>query len=218
MKPVLIVNHLNVRVEDRTLIIDLSFKIMPKTLTCVTGENGVGKTTLMKTLLRNYSRHSQQVRFTIPRQRVQYVPQFRNVDSEFPLTIRDFVSLSLQNSWLPWLSIRERDRLNQVLRLTRLTKLANEPLGEASGGEQQRAFLAQALVTGPKLLILDETTASLDINAKVALLELVNQVIQKRHVAVMFITHDPTLVKRFGDYELHIQDRHGSFRKIGGQK
>lgn len=218
MKPILIVNHLNVKVEDQILIKDLSFKIPSGTLTCVTGENGVGKTTLMKTLIHRYSRGDRTVRFTIPRQRIQYVPQFRNVDTEFPLTIRDFVSLSLQRSWLPWLNHRERRSLRRTLKMTRLTELANRPLGEASGGEQQRAFLAQALVTDPQLLIMDETTASLDIKAKVALLELVKQVIQKRHLAVIFITHDPTLVKRFGNYELHIQNRRGSFKKIGGRE
>lgn len=218
MKPVLVVNHLNIKVEDRTLIKNLSFRILPSTLTCITGENGVGKTTLMKTLLRNYSKTGSRVQFMIPYKKVQYVPQFRNVDTEFPLTVKDFVSLSLQNSWLPWLNRREKEALRRTLQMTKLTRLASEPLGEASGGEQQRVFLAQALVINPRLLILDETTASLDINAKVALLDLVARVIRKRHVAVMFVTHDPTLVHRFGDYELHIQNQHGSFRKIEGQK
>ncbi|URL60491.1 ATP-binding cassette domain-containing protein [uncultured bacterium] len=217
MKPILIVNHLNVKVGDRTLIRDLSFKIIPGTLTCITGGNGVGKTTLMKTLLRNYSRTGKHVRFTVPRHKVQYIPQFRNIDTEFPLTVKDFVSLSLQDTWLPWLTRREHKALKQTLQLTHLTKLANEPLGEASGGEQQRAFLAQALVTFPKLLIMDETTASLDINAKVALLKLVHDIVKQRHVAVMFITHDPTLVKWFGNYKLRIKNQHGSFEKIGGR-
>ena len=217
MTSVLMVKHLNVKVENRTLIRDLSFRIQPATLTCVTGENGVGKTTLMKTILHGYRHANPAVDLRIPDRRVQYVPQFRNVDPEFPLTIKNFVSLSLQGSWLPWLNSREKRSLHRVLQATRLLRLANEPLGEASGGEQQRAYLAQALVTAPQLLILDETTASLDINAKVALLRLVQHVIKQQHVAVMFITHDPTLVRRFGDYELHIANRQGRFQKLGGR-
>ena len=217
MRSFLKVDHLNVAVEDRILIRDLSFQIKPGTLTCVTGENGAGKTTLMRTLLRGYHRNPA-IHFRIPFQKVQYVPQFRNVDTEFPLEIQDFVGLSLQRYWFPWLTQQEKQRRHQVLAATHLLKIADEPLGEASGGEQQRVFLAQALVTDPQLLILDETTASLDTSGKVALLKTVMHEIKRRQVAVMFITHDPGLMRRFGDYELEIKHRKGIMHQLRGQK
>ncbi|WP_369346855.1 ATP-binding cassette domain-containing protein [Apilactobacillus ozensis] len=88
---------------------------------------------------------------------------------------------------------------------TNLLHLAKTPLGKASGGEQQRVFLAQALVSNPKLLILDESTASMDKDAKVELLRLVKNITVKTDTAVIFITHDPLLVQKFGDYDLEIK-------------
>ena len=217
MKPVLTVRHLNVEIGSRTLIRDLSFRVKPGTLTWITGENGVGKTTLVRVLLKAFWHSNSAVQLLISRRRVQCVPQFRNVAADYPLTIRDFVGLSANQSWLPWLNRPEKLLLNQVMKQTHLTKLANESLGEASGGEQQRAFLAQALLTKPKLLILDEATASLDTEAKVDFLRVVEQAVKKFQIAVLFITHDPTLVHRFGNYELRIKDHRGQVKSLGGQ-
>ncbi|UQS87211.1 ATP-binding cassette domain-containing protein [Nicoliella spurrieriana] len=215
---VLTVQHLDVAVEDRILINDLSFNVYGGALTCVTGENGVGKTTLVKALLKHKRNSTKQVHFLVRPDQVQYVPQFRNVDDDYPLKIKDFVSLSLQNSFLPWLTKSEKDRIENVLKITKLTEIENEPLGRASGGQKQRAYLAQALVTDPKLLILDETTASLDKQSRVYLLQVVVDIIKRTGAAVMFITHDPELINRFGDYDLEIANHHGEMHRVkGGQ-
>ena len=145
MKPILKVNDLTVSVENRVLIKHLKFQILPGTLTCITGENGVGKSTLVKTLLKAH--HTPAVEFLIPRSSVSIVPQFRNVSPDYPLTVSNFVSLGFQRHWRPWLTRNEKEHLKQILKQCNLIKIANEPLGEASGGEQQRVYLAQALVT-----------------------------------------------------------------------
>ncbi|TPR50532.1 ATP-binding cassette domain-containing protein [Apilactobacillus micheneri] len=216
-QPLLSVNNLNVAVQDRTLINNLSFQILPATLTCVTGENGVGKTTMVKAILKNFNKNNT-VKATIKRSQFQYVPQFRNIDNDYPLTVKDFISLGLQHSMLPWLSKKEKSSVNKVIKMTNLEALAKTPLGNCSGGEQQRVFLAQALVTYPKLLILDESTASLDKEAKFLLLDVVKQVIKKTHTAVIFITHDPVLVQTYGDYDLNIYNHQGTISKIKGVK
>ncbi|MEJ6400020.1 metal ABC transporter ATP-binding protein [Nicoliella lavandulae] len=211
---VLTVEHLNVAVEDRTLIKDLSFSVNRGVLTCVTGENGVGKTTLVKALLKCKRHPTKQVHFLVRPDQIQYVPQFRNIDDDYPLKIKDFVSLSLQNSFLPWLTKSEKNRIQKVLEMTNLNEIKNEPLGRASGGQKQRAYLAQALVTNPELLILDETTASLDKESRVYLLQVVVDIIKRTGAAVMFITHDQELINRFGDYNLEIADHRGVMHKI----
>ncbi|TPR43375.1 ATP-binding cassette domain-containing protein [Apilactobacillus micheneri] len=216
-QPLLSVNNLNVAVQDRTLINNLSFQILPATLTCVTGENGVGKTTMVKAILKNFNKNNT-VKATIKRSQFQYVPQFRNIDNDYPLTVKDFISLGLQHSMLPWLSRKEKALVSKVIKMTNLETLAKTPLGNCSGGEQQRVFLAQALVSDPKLLILDESTASLDKEAKFLLLDVVKQVIKKTHTAVIFITHDPVLVQTYGDYDLNIDNHQGTISKIKGVK
>jgi zinc/manganese transport system ATP-binding protein len=129
--------------------------------------------------------------------RIGYVPQFRNVDIDYPLSVRNFVSLNLLHNWRPWLSRKERSRVKRVLKQADLEQIADRPLGLASGGEKQRAYLAQALLNRPQLLILDESTASLDNEMKFELLDLVSR-FQQNGLTVIFITHDMDLAQRYG--------------------
>lgn len=137
--------------------------------------------------------------------KIGYVPQFRNIDDEYPLSIEEFVALNLTKRHTPWLSKAERDRVNAVIERTKLTTIAERPLGKASGGEKQRAYLAQALLQDPNLLILDESTASLDVDRKYELLDVVNQL----NLSVLFITHDLPLVRHYADHFLLLQ--HGKY-------
>nr|WP_252902756.1 ATP-binding cassette domain-containing protein [Paucilactobacillus hokkaidonensis] len=75
-------------------------------------------------------------------------------------------------------------------------------MGQASGGEKQRAYLAQALIEHPNLLILDESTASLDVSMKYELLELVARLQKQQPLSVLFVTHDLPLAKQFADHFL----------------
>ena len=93
MQPILEVENLDIKVPDRTLFRNLNFAIPRNELTCITGENGVGKSTLIKHLIQDLNRNSTiHAQFAIPRDKVQYVPQLRNIDDEYPLNIHDFVA------------------------------------------------------------------------------------------------------------------------------
>lgn len=199
---VLSVDDLTVAYGDHTVFSDLSFTVNEGDFLVVVGENGVGKTTLIRALLGLLRPKAGTI--NLPKDtRLGYVPQFRNLDEEYPLSIRDFVALnSLQSVW-PWLSRKERHRLDRIIRVTDLARIADRPLGLASGGEKQRAYLAQALLPDPRLLILDESTASLDNEMKYSLLDLVAR-FQENGLSVMFITHDWDLAKRYGTRYLHM--------------
>lgn len=190
------VEDLNVAYGNHQVIPDLSFTVNEGDFMVVIGENGVGKTTLVRALLGLIKPHSGEI--DVPASNlIGYVPQFRNIDEEYPLSIRDFVSLNVKKTGFPWLSKKERAKVDRMIRMTDLTAIADRPLGLASGGEKQRAYLAQALLRSPKLLILDESTASLDNEMKYELLDLVTR-FQQENLSVMFITHDWDLARHFG--------------------
>ncbi|WP_076459154.1 ABC transporter ATP-binding protein [Limosilactobacillus caccae] len=199
---VVAVDNLTVAYGNHPVINDLSFTVNEGDFLVVIGENGVGKTTLVRSLLGFLKPKSGSI--DIPQgMKIGYVPQFRNIDAEYPLSIRDFVALNTKPSLVPWLSKRERARVDRMIRENNLTKIADRPLGLASGGEKQRAYLAQALLPAPNLLILDESTASLDNEMKYELLDLVTR-FQQNGLSVMFITHDWDLAKKYGTRFLHM--------------
>ena len=196
------VDDLTIAYGNHTVIDHLSFSINEGDFLVVVGENGVGKTTLVRSMLGFLKPKSGTI--TIPQStRLGYVPQFRNIDEEYPLSIRDFVALNTKPRLLPWLTKSERNRVEQMIRENNLTKIAERPLGLASGGEKQRAYLAQALLPNPNLLILDESTASLDNEMKYELLDLVTR-FQQKGLSVMFITHDWDLAEQYGTRFLYL--------------
>ncbi|KRM11319.1 metal ABC transporter ATP-binding protein [Paucilactobacillus suebicus] len=185
----------------------MNFNLQPGGFLVIVGENGVGKTTLVRALLGQLRPKSGSIEFNGPKKNVKigYVPQFRNLDEEYPLSIRDFVGLSLMNRRVPWLGRSEVLRLNDIMNQTNLEKIADRPVGLASGGEKQRAYLAQALINKPELLILDESTASLDNEMKYELLDLVAKFQHSDQLSVIFITHDLPLAQKYADRFLYME-------------
>lgn len=190
------VNDLTVAYGNHQVIDNLSFNINQGDFLVVIGENGVGKTTLVRSMLGFIKPQKGEIIIS-PQTKIGYVPQFRNIDQEYPLSIRDFIALNVQHSFLPWLRTSERQRVDEIISQTNLQKIADRPLGLASGGEKQRAYLAQALLSNPSLLILDESTASLDNEMKYELLDLVTR-FQQQGLSVMFVTHDWGLAQHYG--------------------
>jgi zinc/manganese transport system ATP-binding protein len=201
------VQRLALSYGDEDVIDDLNFHLQAGHFLAVIGENGVGKTTLVRALLGQLKPKAGVIEFSEPKKKMKigYVPQFRNLDEEYPLSVRDFVALSLINRRLPWLNKAEVQRLDEVMQQTNLLKIANRPVGLASGGEKQRAYLAQALINRPELLILDESTASLDNEMKYELLDLVAKFQHGQDLSVIFITHDLPLAQRYADHFLMME-------------
>ncbi|MCY9807547.1 ABC transporter ATP-binding protein [Lentilactobacillus senioris] len=190
------VNDLAMNFGSTTVFDHLSFEVDQGDFLAVVGVNGVGKTTLIKTILGQLKPTAGTIE-TSPQLKIGYVPQFRNLDSEYPLTVADFIGLNFTGWKLPWLSKKERQRVQTVIEQLELTKIAKRPLGRASGGEKQKAYLAQALVAEPNLLILDESTASLDPTTKQELLWVVKDLNQRLGLTIIFISHDMELVNEY---------------------
>ncbi|WP_412989082.1 metal ABC transporter ATP-binding protein [Pediococcus siamensis] len=212
-EPVLAIKDLTVSFPDHLVLNKLSLQINHGDFLSVVGQNGVGKTTLVRVILHELTPQHGEIIYQPPfkRMKIGYVPQFRNIDEEYPLSIRDFIGLNLHDSHLPWLSKKERQKLDQIIAQTNLESIQNTPLGEASGGEKQKAYLAQALINKPDLLILDESTASLDNVRKFELLDLVKTFNEHQGVTVLFITHDIELAQKYA--HTYLLMRHGTYQK-----
>jgi len=195
-KPVIEAKNLTKRFGKQLVFQDVNFKINDGEFISLVGPNGSGKTTLVKIIMGMEKRTSGELLMD-KKQTVGYVPQFRNIDLDYPLDIESFVRLNLKFTISPKKRREDSEQIKQILEKTRLTHLQKRPLGLASGGEKQKAYLAQALLNDPKVLILDESTASLDVEVKMQLMDLVQELNEKYKLTVIFITHDYDLTKKY---------------------
>lgn len=163
------------------------------------GANGAGKSTLFRLLLGLERPLSGQMEVFGAKPRrgnpaIGYVPQRRFIDNESKLLAIDYIRLGTYlNKWgfsLPKQARGELLQAQEALELVDGLNLANKPLSDLSGGEQQRVFLAQALVGKPQLLLLDEPLANLDIRREAQLIRLVNKIARQQNLAVVLIAHD----------------------------
>jgi zinc/manganese transport system ATP-binding protein len=167
----------------------------------VLGPNGVGKSTLIKVLLGVLPPASGEVRVLGEApgragQRVGYLPQRRSFDASLRMRGTDIVRLGWDGDrWgipLPGSSGRKAAarRVAEVVELVGASGYADRPIGQCSGGEQQRLLIAQALVRRPDLLLLDEPLDSLDLPNQAAVAALVGRICREEGVTVVMVAHD----------------------------
>lgn len=206
VKDVLTVKDLTMRFDTKTIFKDLNFKLKEGSMTALLGPNGTGKTTLINILMKLLVPTSGSFEFKNG-VHLGYVPQFRNIDSEYPLSIKAFVGLNA-----PLFKTKKvKARIYQELEETDLIKIQNTRMGEASGGQKQRAYLAQALLDEPNMIILDEATASLDPVAKDELMHLIKHLNEEHNITVLFVTHDVPLARKYMQEYLYLN--HGTIQQ-----
>ena len=189
---ILEVTNLTMKFDNKEIFKDLNFKLEAGSMTTLLGPNGTGKTTLINILMNLLSPTSGSFKFA-DNVKLVYVPQFRNIDVEYPLSIKSFVGLNAPT----FKNKQVRADIQQELEEVNLSAIQNTRMGEASGGQKQRAYLAQALLDKPNMIILDEATASLDPVAKEELMQLIQHLNQKHQMTVLFVTHDLSLAKKY---------------------
>jgi zinc/manganese transport system ATP-binding protein len=195
--PVVSVRDLALRFGERTLWRDLDFELARGELLAVLGPNGTGKTSLLRILLglAQPSAGSVEIAGLPPRaarNRIGYIPQQRIFDRELSLRARDLVRLGLDGQrWgvgLP--SQARRQRIERVLEEVGAASYTDAPIGQLSGGEQQRLRVAQALVSDPLLVLADEPLLSLDLASQQLVTGLLEARRRRFRTPVVFVTHD----------------------------
>ena len=194
-----------VRLGRRTIFEHVTLAVQAGEFIAVLGPNGAGKSTLMRAILGLVPLAAG--RATVlgrtphdARPLIGYLPQRHNLDQTPRIRGIDVVALGVDGDrWGVPLALTkqarlrrsaERQRIAEVVELCGASAYAERPLGELSGGEQQRLLIAQALVRRPQLLILDEPLDSLDLPNQASMAALIGRVCASQGVAALLVAHD----------------------------
>ena len=198
-------DHVSVRLDNETLLSDVNLHVHCGQLTVLIGPNGGGKTTLLRAVLGQVPHegtisHLDRQSKPFPSMRVGYVPQQLLFDRQMPLTVRDLLasSLSTRPVWTG-VSKKTREQAISALELAQAQSLIDKRLGALSGGELQRVLLELALTAAPDLLLLDEQVLGVDHNGQALFLDTVNALRAQKHMAILMVSHDWTLVREYAD-------------------
>jgi zinc/manganese transport system ATP-binding protein len=193
----MILRQVSIKLGNRMIQERMSFQLEQGEFVAVLGPNGAGKSTLLKLLLGFLRPTEGEIRVLgkIPRtgnQLIGYLPQFQNTESMNALRARDIVGFGIDgHRWGFGLPNRKREeKLDQVLEEVDALNFSKASFDEISGGERQRLLLAQALISSPRILLLDEPLASLDIGHAQEVITLVSRICRSRKITVLLVTHD----------------------------
>jgi zinc/manganese transport system ATP-binding protein len=196
----------SVRVGGRAIWSDVSMSMARGEFVALLGANGSGKSTLLKVLLGALPLAGGRVSVLgraagEANKAIGYLPQRRSFDPGTRLRGSDIVRFGLDGDrWglplpLPWRRARAlradaRRQVAEAIEMVGAGGYAQRPIGECSGGEQQRLLIAQALVRRPSLLLLDEPLDSLDLPNQASVAALVHDICREASVAVLLVAHD----------------------------
>ncbi|MDZ7315481.1 MAG: metal ABC transporter ATP-binding protein [candidate division KSB1 bacterium] len=198
--------NLYVAYEDKIVLEDITFSLHRGEFWGIFGPNGSGKTTLLRAILGLVPPFSGEIRvFGKPpdelndlRDRIGYVPQHAKLDFSFPIRVREAVLLGRSRR----MGLGKRPQpedwkaVDQALELVEIADLADRQIGRLSGGQRQRVLIARALAVEPELLLMDEPTAALDVNAAESFYEWLHSTHQKMNLTIMLVSHDISVVSR----------------------
>jgi zinc/manganese transport system ATP-binding protein len=202
MEQILSVQGVGVRLSGRQILDDVSFAIAPGQFTGLIGSNGAGKTTLLRVILGLQAPSAGGVLVAgRPRSRrdrskigqpIGYVPQKFLLDPDMPMRARDLVALGLDGNRLGFaLPSRERRELvERALQSVGAGGYVDARVGTLSGGEQQRVLIAHALIGKPRLLLLDEPLANLDLGGADEVVGLLSGIARRERIAVLISAHE----------------------------
>ena len=203
----LTVKDLTIGYESRVVLKNLNFSVQEGDYLCIVGENGCGKTTLMKTLVHLNDPLGGQIELGdgLKKNEIGYLPQQTDVQKDFPASVEEIVLSGCQSRCgLRSFYNREDKRLaRDNMERMGVLALRRRCFRELSGGQQQRVLLSRALCATQKLLFLDEPVSGLDPRVSAQLYDLITS-LNREGITIIMISHDLDAALERASHILHI--------------
>ncbi|MFV0482263.1 MAG: metal ABC transporter ATP-binding protein [Campylobacteraceae bacterium] len=191
---ILEVKNLNFAYEKQNVLENINFEYEKEDFLAIIGPNGGGKSTLLKLIIGLLPIQSGEIKLFSHNpqdetKKIGYVPQDTQINKDFPISVLDVVLMGkLSNKGFGFYNKEDKKQANEMLERVSMLPFANKKIGELSGGQRQRVFIARALATNAKLLVLDEPTASIDMQGGIQIFDLLKSLNKEKGVIV--VSHD----------------------------
>ncbi len=196
------IRNLSFAYNSQKVLANVDLNVKAGDFMAMIGPNGGGKTTLIKLMLGLYAADSGSIRVfgKSPREvshRIGYVPQDVHINKEFPISVLDVVLMGTLNPGRRWSRHFRSDSeaARNALVKADMAPFQNRRIGELSGGQLQRVFVARALVSSPQLLFLDEPTASIDTKGQRYFYDLLEEL--NKDITIIVVSHDLMVVSEY---------------------
>jgi len=224
MDSVVKVSGLSFKYDTIDILKSISFNLEVGDYVGLVGYNGSGKSTLVKVILGLLKPYTGSILlFGQPAEKfnswnkIGYMPQNVSLlNPIFPATVKEVVSLGLLSGkkFPKTITAADKKIIDEALDYLKITDLKDQLIGNLSGGQQQKVFLARALVTKPSLLVLDEPSNALDSTTREQFFAVLQELNKKHGTSIIFITHDIGQIGKYANKLLYIEQKiifYGSF-------
>ena len=204
----LICNNVSLGYDGNVIVSNLNFQVEQGNYLCIIGENGTGKSTLIRTLLKLRAPLSGEMTLGdgLCENQIGYLPQQTVVQRDFPASVEEIVISGCLNrcGLRPFYNKAEKQLARDNMAKLGILHLAKRCYRELSGGQQQRVLLARALCATAKLLVLDEPVSGLDPKAQTEMYELIHRLNTEDGITVIMVSHDLSAALKYATHILHV--------------
>ncbi len=195
------ISNLTVKYPEVVALDDVSFVIKQGDFLGIIGPNGAGKSTLFDSMLGLNTTYTGTIKFfdqdikksKTYQKEIGYVPQKPEFENNFPATVSDVVRMALRKK-------SDENKIDEVLQRLWIHELRNRRIGELSGGQLQRVFIAKALVNDPKILILDEPITGVDQQNIDLFFSILKELNSKHGITIIWSSHDLDAVNKLANH------------------
>lgn len=198
------ISNLFYKYHKTDVLENINLSIKDDDFLAIIGPNGGGKSTLLKLILGLLTPQSGTIINNIKTNQVGYVPQNTNLNIDFPITALEIVLMGHTSSKKRLFGYSKEDIACAMdsLKKVSMADFANSKIGDLSGGQRQRVFIARALCSSPKIMLLDEPTASIDVKGQREIYELLKEL--NKSICIVVVSHDISVLLNYAKNVAHI--------------
>jgi zinc transport system ATP-binding protein len=195
--PLLEIKNLDIAYQKHLVLNNVSFSVFEQDFIGIIGPNGGGKTSLIKAILGLIKPVRGSIKCSLNSSEIGYLPQGSNLDENFPITVREVIASGLEHGLkvITGSSKNRRQKIENALETVGLNALQSRPIGELSGGELQRTMLARAIISAPRLLVLDEPDTHVDNQFEKELYALLKEL--NKTITILLVSHDIGIISPY---------------------